>query len=156
MSATTDLLDRWKDFQQLPSDYGAAKKLEVSRAAISNWRSGATMDEATVLRIARDLGIDELAALAQVALDRPLSARDRSIWERYRARVPVAILVAIAVTAPMSQPVADSYRGVNHSTFDNLYIMRRLDWFQRFIAKLQFALRRCRIQWLRPLPTPAA
>lgn len=102
MSATTDLLDSWKTAQGIESDYAAAKKLDVSRATISNWRAGGAMDTATIMLIAKDLRMDERAALAQVNLEKPLSTRDRAIWSRYCARVCVASMVTFALAATVS------------------------------------------------------
>lgn len=108
MSATQQLLERYKQFHEIESDYAAAKRLGVTRATVSKWRNGGTMDAATIAQIAHDLRIDFDAALAEVSLERPVSERDRAIWERLRARVSVAILAAIAAQGLMQQSDAEA------------------------------------------------
>lgn len=154
MSATTDLLDRWKAVNEIESDYAAAKKLEVSRATISNWRNGGSMDTATVMLIARDLHIDERAALAHVNMDRPLTKRDRNIWSRYCARVCVAALASAAFAATVpdraaanENHVTERSHTVTNVTSDKLLIMRSTIWRRvrcvaaRFAAVAQNLLR---------------
>ena len=106
MSATLQLLDRYKDFHRLPSDYAAAKRLGIRQNTISKWRAGGTMDESTAVKIAQELAIDPMAVLAQVQLDRPLSTRDRAIWERYCARVLVAAMAAATFALPSRELTA--------------------------------------------------
>lgn len=150
MSATLQLLQRYKDFKGLRSNYAAAKALGISESTISGWVHGGTMDQAIALQIAQEIGSEPLATLAQVQLERPLSDRERRVWSRYCARVLVAALATLAAAAAVEHPAEASYHAQKLSTFDNLYIMRRLDWVQRFIAQLNLALRRCRVQRLRP------
>jgi hypothetical protein len=125
MSATLQLLARYKDFHKLPSDYQAAKRLGIRQNTISKWKAGGTMDDATALSIAQDLQIEPLAVLAQIHMDRPLTPRDRKIWERYCARVLVAALVALAGT--VTGPDTTQANMIPHSgTFDTVYIMRTI------------------------------
>lgn len=110
MTASSELLDRFKQVRGITSDYAAAKALEVTRAAVSQWRTGSRhMDDATVAFIARELRIDAAAAIAQVNLDKPLTKRERAIWETYCARVCVAALVALASTATPIQGRASQF-----------------------------------------------
>jgi transcriptional regulator with XRE-family HTH domain len=138
MSATVDLLNRYKDFHHLPSDYAAAKKLGLSRQAISNWRTGThTMDDATALLVAQDIGADPLATLAAVHLERQPAARERRIWERYCARIFVATLVTLAGAwggpphAQASNIIPRVGYAIMSEQFDSLYIMRTIGWLRR-------------------------
>ena len=154
MAATLQLLERYKNFHEITSDYAAAKKLGVTRATVSKWRNGGTMDAATVAQIAQELGIDFDAALSEVQLERPISARDRAIWERFRARVPVALLAALAIGwgsgqsgEALASPEASPMRQLIHYA----PLVARA-----FIAAIKTALRRRRLQWLRPLAIETA
>lgn len=149
-NTTTRLLDRYKEVLGITSDYEAAKRLDVTRATISRWRKGFTMDDATALKIAEELGIaPPLAVLAEVNLDRRLSTRDRRIWERYRARVSVAALAALLAALQFPSATTSISPQTASEPFNNVYIMRRR--VQRSIARIQTAFRRCRLQRLRPL-----
>lgn len=111
MSSTLQLLERFKDFHKLPSDYAAAKKLGIRQNTISKWKAGGTMDEPTALLIAQEIGAEPIATLAQIALDRPLTARDRRIWSRYCARVCLAAVATVAAAAPVMQSEARATAG---------------------------------------------
>lgn len=103
MSATLELLKRYKEFKELRSNYAAAKALGISESTISGWVAGGTMDQSTALQIAQEIGIEPLATMAQVQLERPLSPRERRIWGRYCARVFVAALATVAATGVIVQ-----------------------------------------------------
>lgn len=136
MATTTQrLLDRIKEVFGVTSDYEAAKRLDVTRATVSRWRHGGTMDDATALKIALELGADPLEVLAEVRLDRKMSSRDRRIWEQFRGRLHAAALVALAAGITLWGETADA--SVTPQTasqgFDSLYIMRRLITVTRWL-----------------------
>lgn len=59
-------IDRVKEHCGIASDYGAAKRLNITRSAVSMYRSrGSTLDEETSIKVADALGV----APASVILD---------------------------------------------------------------------------------------
>lgn len=68
MTATVELLDRWKARTGVTSDAAAARRLGLTRAAISHWRRRGTQAEpAVILRMCRDCGADVRDVFLQIA-----------------------------------------------------------------------------------------
>lgn len=156
MSATIQLLERFKDFHRLPSDYAAAKLLGIRQNTISKWRAGGSMDDATALKIAQELALDPLAVLAQIyTTDRQLTARDRAIWSRYCARVLVAAVATVALSAQFPNDAAAAVTQfteipqngtTSHMTTYTLCAerVRRRRFMTRFLAAIRATLQTLR------------
>lgn len=68
MNETCRLLGRWKVHHGLTTDAAAARKLGISRGAVSHWRTrGSHADAATIVRMCDDLGEDLAACLMRIA-----------------------------------------------------------------------------------------
>ncbi|MDG3088129.1 helix-turn-helix domain-containing protein [Vibrio hannami] len=68
MITTIELLEAFKEEMDVPSDYAAAKLLNVSPQAVSYWRNGKAMSEETAIMMARILKLDEdLVILSNLA-----------------------------------------------------------------------------------------
>lgn len=67
---TLRLLARWKLLQGVSSDAEAARKLGLSRQAISHWRRrGSHADAATIVRLCGDCGEDLAECLGRIAAE---------------------------------------------------------------------------------------
>lgn len=131
MNTTQALIDRVKSVRGLPSDYKLAEHLGVTRAAVSNWRKGASqMDDTTALQIAEDLGLDPLEVMARLKLERHHTPRDERVWGKRLGRVLVAAASAAIVTGGLGSPKIADAKGFDRSEITRsfqtttIYIMR--------------------------------
>jgi hypothetical protein len=105
-------IDRVRTEQQLPSDYAAAKAMNLSRFTVSGYRQrpDATLDDAIAVRVAHKLGIDPGIVLADQAMERAKDADARGAWASILQRlggVAAGVLVVIgAGGAPSSAGAA--------------------------------------------------
>lgn len=117
-TTTVRLLDAWKAKKGIDSDYKAAQELGVSRGTPSNWRNGQSHARpALAARMAQDLGLDDLQAMAAVEADRSHDGNDRRAWQRHGRALFAALVVGIAVTGPVQarhlQPVQTHQIGMH-------------------------------------------
>ena len=81
MKKTVQLLDDVKAKLGLPSDYAAAKALDVTRSTVSAWRNGkATFDEDSCFRVAEILGLSPFEIITAVNVERARDERHRLMW----------------------------------------------------------------------------
>ncbi|MBU3022865.1 XRE family transcriptional regulator [Aestuariibacter sp. A3R04] len=89
MNTTLDLIDTLKAAYNLPSDYAVAKKLGITRSAVSRYRSsGATLDDWLAIEVAELLERDPLQTLACVKYERAIKMNDKRLcnfWKQYAA-----------------------------------------------------------------------
>jgi len=87
MFKTVDLLDRLKAAYNLPSDYATAKKIGVTRQAISNYRTnGTTLDDSVAVEVAELLELEPFKVLAYMNLERAQRANNKKLihlWQSY-------------------------------------------------------------------------
>lgn len=82
MKTTVEYLDEVKARLDLPSDYAAAKVLQVTPSAISKYRLGrAHFDDTTCLRVAEILGIAPFEVIAAANAERSRDTQTRRLWE---------------------------------------------------------------------------
>lgn len=82
MKSTGQYLDAVKDRLDLPSDYAIAKALNVTRAAISSYRTGRSMpDDLVCARIAAVIGVEPMEVIAAINYQRAKNDDARSLWE---------------------------------------------------------------------------
>lgn len=97
-STTVRLLDAWKQKHAIDSDYAAAKELGVTHGTPSNWRKGRSHAKAALaVRMARDLGMEELPVLAAIEADRAHDGDDRRVWQKHGRSAFMALLVGLSV-----------------------------------------------------------
>ena len=77
MITTVELLNRLRVEKQLLSDRQVAKYLDISQAAVQNWRTGGTMSDDIACEIADMLGLDVDLTLLAIIAER--SKNDRAI-----------------------------------------------------------------------------
>ena len=93
-------IDRVKVAKGWESDYRTAKELRITRASLTEMRSGRTkaLGEGTALRVAALLNTDPAIVLADQAMERAQDANARSAWEAVLKRlggVAASILFAV-------------------------------------------------------------
>lgn len=80
---TVDFLDAVKARHNLPSDYAAAKFLELTQAQVSRYRTGRDyFGDEVALRVAEHLAMPPAYVLACVHAERASTAQLRSIWTK--------------------------------------------------------------------------
>lgn len=142
MRTVAELLDKAKECRSIPSDNGLAKVLGVSRAAVSEWRTGA--------KRMPDARVRELAVMAKqdpgewlVAVHAAWAVGDEAKdWASVLARIASAacLVIALGVSVMPGKADAMAYQASSANT-DDLYIMRSAI---RWMARLKVA-------FLRPL-----
>ncbi|WP_027794549.1 helix-turn-helix domain-containing protein [Paraburkholderia acidipaludis] len=81
MKTTVEWLDAVKARLDLPSDYAAAKALNVTRGAVSKYRNQQSVfDEKTAIRVAEILGSDPLEVIASARVESAKDAETRGVW----------------------------------------------------------------------------
>lgn len=87
MLRTADLLDRLKAAYQLPSDYALAKKLGVTRAAVSRYRNNVgSFDDKLAFEVAYLLELNPSIVVASMHMERAKRQNDKSLidfWSQY-------------------------------------------------------------------------
>lgn len=96
-----DWIDRVRLVKGLPSDYSAAHVLGLTRSAVSKYRSReSTLDEATSVKVAHQLGIDPAIVLTDQAMERAKDQEARGAWAAVLQRlggVAAGVLVVAGV-----------------------------------------------------------
>lgn len=91
------VLELIKERHDLKSDYQVCKRLDLSTALVSGWRSGRTLpDERMCARLADAAGIDPLVLAAAMQAQRSKTAEARSMWEQIAERLSLAAHGSVA------------------------------------------------------------
>lgn len=115
-NTTILLLNRWKEKEQITSDYEAAKRLGVSRATVSHWRKRDNhADVIVAARMAEDLGMEVIEILAAIQADREIRPSAQAVWRRYGRPAFVSLIAGVA-TALFSP--SDAVGKVERDHFD--------------------------------------
>lgn len=87
MLRTVELLERVKAAYGLPSDYALAKKLGLTRSAISHYKcKGTTLDDRMALEIAELLELNPMLVMASMHIERAERQNDKNLidfWSQY-------------------------------------------------------------------------
>ncbi len=110
MKSTIEYLDALKARLDLPSDYAAAKALNVTRAAVSRYRNGQSVfDEPTAVRVAEYLDLDPLEVISACKAESAADAHMRAVWGTIWGKVTgVTVASALAVGLSVAPSVAES------------------------------------------------
>lgn len=129
MTATLDLLARFKTAKSITSDNAAAHELGLTRGAISRWRnSGGQAEPHVVEAMCKALGIDVLPWLARIESERAHGSENAKVWASVARRLGAA--TAVAFVALMSQfATVRAEAGTGFASCD-VYIMRTLRWLR--------------------------
>ena len=98
MSATINLLDKYKKVCSLASDNAAAERLHVGRAAVSKWRNGnGHPDAGSVERMCQATGENLAHWLPLIEAERARTPEARKVWLRL---AQAAAVIALTVGLP--------------------------------------------------------
>ena len=124
-STTVEFLDAIRVKHGLPSDYAARKLLGVSRAAISNYRTGKSLfGDDVALKAAVLLDLDPGYVLACIHAERTKRPQVRDAWEKV-ARGLAASLAAVFVGVSSPSPSQASPPPSSAAENSTVYIMSK-------------------------------
>jgi len=75
-----EFIEMFKEKNELPSDYSAAKSLGVSRAAMSNYKNGRPLDEDLALELAESLSINVSDILYIIRSEKAKDDKHKKAW----------------------------------------------------------------------------
>lgn len=88
MKTTAEYLDVSKSILNITSDYGLAKRLDISRQAVSQYRSNArAFDNFTCMKVAEITNIPLQTIIADMEMMREKDEKRREAWENYMKRL---------------------------------------------------------------------
>jgi hypothetical protein len=97
MKTTRDYIETAKATLDLTSDYQMAKWLDLSPAALSQYKTGKrTIDDYTATKLAEALRIDAMEIIAAANFEREPEGKRKSFWEKYRVLTKAACLAILA------------------------------------------------------------
>ena len=126
MNTTNDYLNAVKAKTGAPSDYALAKKLELTRSAISKYRNLNTgFDNLTALKVASILEIDPMIVISSVSLEKAKTPTEKQLWKTVFERLGgVAASVIIASTLlvnPAPAKAASDFTSRNNVYYVKFY-----------------------------------
>lgn len=127
MNTTQRLMQEAKSALGIESDYALAKALEMSRQAISHYRTGRSqLDVEGAFRIAEVLGKDPAAIIAAVEAERATKPEAREAWiQRLKQLGGVAAGVFVMLGAlPAPADAAGAQHGYDASVLPYSVIFR--------------------------------
>ncbi|NII11357.1 hypothetical protein [Oleiagrimonas sp. C23AA] len=99
MTATTELLDQYRQAKGLKSDNAAALSLGVKRQTINNWRMRGSQGEPHLIeRMCEALEIDPAPWLLRALREQSHNA-NKLVWERLTQRLGYAAVALVSVFA---------------------------------------------------------
>lgn len=124
MRNTIFYIDEAKKKLGIESDYGLAKELGLSRAAVSLWRNGkGSMDDYAATRIAEIIGVNPMIVIAAVNVEKEKTEERKEYWKNFYERlggIAATILVAfvtLIVTLGHPSPLQAAPLLDTHSAF---------------------------------------
>lgn len=116
MRNTTKILDRARDMCSPPTDYQLAKRLEVPRATVSNWRRGINSpDNQAAWKLAKILGLPTTDVIAYFEADRARDPTKRAWWESQLPRALPSIAIASASLLAIWGTLIGGHQGGTHA-----------------------------------------
>lgn len=102
-TTTVLMLDKYKAVRNLPSDYAAAKALNVPPSTVCNWRSGRSHAQADLAaEMAIECGLDVLHVLAAIEADRATKEPVRRVWARFGRVAFLPLMLAMGYHTPQA------------------------------------------------------
>jgi transcriptional regulator with XRE-family HTH domain len=104
MSATLELLDRFKAARALPSDNAAALELGITRQTINNWRKRASQGEPRVIeKMCNAVGVEPGPWLIRMLAERSPHPEDRKVWRRMAKRMTLQIHIFVWLSGALAR-----------------------------------------------------
>lgn len=114
MKAIARYLDELIDQGTVKNDSDTARKLNLSRATVSKWRSGdRAPDDEEAVRLADLLGKEAGELLAECGAARAKTPATRQAWERIAARMAMSITLCALIIHPSQSQAAEGHKDCN-------------------------------------------
>jgi Phage related protein. len=102
MSTTADLFARWKAAKGYTSERQALKALRLSPGAAVHWKAGRNADADVIEKMAKDLGENAYALVAQAMAEQAKGPAART-WTRIAKRLAVTTITLLPVVSGVVQ-----------------------------------------------------
>jgi transcriptional regulator with XRE-family HTH domain len=123
VETTTELLDKAKEMCGLTSDYALAKRLRVSKQAVSGWRNGRNLpDIVTCEKIAEITGIPLARVLGIVGEARAISTAEKAVWRKLASAAALLLSVGVLGAFAANQDAQARPGSISHN-YDRMHIM---------------------------------
>lgn len=124
MNTTNKLLDMYMQAMHVETLAAAAKKLGVSRPALSNWQTGVSHAQPELVAImAKACGLDAEEWVLRVQADRELVPARKQVWLRVAERLAAtAALIAITFGIAVYTPKASATQVTHHFAESRDYV----------------------------------
>jgi len=107
-------MDEAQDIGAVKNDAELAKKLGISRASVSEWRSGkSTPNDDQAVKLAEVLGKDAGELLAECGAARAKTNATRQAWERVAARMAMSITLCALIIHPSKSEAVEGNQDCN-------------------------------------------
>lgn len=97
-----DFVQMYKEKNNLPSDYQAAKALNITRGAMSNYKHGRPLDDDLALPIAQSLGIEPSEILYVIRAEKAKDIEHKKAWSRLAKMTKQAAYATTNLLIPLS------------------------------------------------------
>lgn len=128
MSNVAVLLDKAKTTLKASSDAELARHLGVTRASVSNWRTGRNLPDVVQCATLAGLTGEPLArVLGIVGEARAISREEKAVWHKLATSVAAVILLAVAIPLPATPAQAAQRAGmalISQNLVGNAYYVR--------------------------------
>ena len=109
MTATTELLDMYRQARNLKSDNAAALSLGVKRQTINNWRMRGSQGEPHLIeRMCEAIGLDLGPWLLRALAEQSPAAANKQVWKRLTQRLGYAATAAVTMALAWTVDVVDT------------------------------------------------
>jgi len=140
MNHTNKLLDMYMQTMHATTLAAAAKKLGVSRPALSNWQTGVSHAQPELVAImAKACGLDAEEWVLRVQADRELVPARKQVWLRVAQRLAAsAAIVALAFCLDVHTAKANPHHDAQSfaKSGDFVYYVKFKKWLLRHISRL--------------------
>lgn len=102
MSTTADLFARWKAAKGYTSERQALKALRLSPGAAVHWKAGRNADADVIEKMAKDLGENAYALVAQAMAEQAKGPAART-WTRIAKRLAATAITLLPVVSGVAQ-----------------------------------------------------
>lgn len=119
------------------NDSETARKIGVTRAAVSDWRVGRRApDDDQAVRLAELLGIEAGEVLAECGAARAKTPETRRAWERIAARMAASSITVCVLIIAIGQSQEAKARQVNKLLFSELRKRKAIRWLSLLLCDM--------------------